>query len=111
LKLPAYGTIKYFERTQRDFRIMNRFGLGATVKYIRNYDLFSLDNTLSAGGDLFYQSGPVESYLNINGARGDILHTLTDETISNAGFFISNHTDITAQTLTSAYSQVRQSAF
>jgi iron complex outermembrane recepter protein len=97
VEVTAYGTIKYFERTQRDYRIMNRFGLGSTLKYIRKYSIFSVDNTLSFGGDLFYQTGPVENYPNVNGARRDDLQQLTDETIANVGFFLSNNTEISAQ--------------
>jgi len=94
-EVTAYGTIKYFERTQRDYRIMNRFGLGGTAKYTKNFPVFNMKNSLSAGADLFYQTGPVEQYVNVNGARTDELQYLTDETISNAGFFISNYTKIT----------------
>jgi iron complex outermembrane recepter protein len=93
-EVTGYGTIKYFERAQRDYRIMNRYGIGGTAKYIGKYSLFSMPNILSAGGDLFYQTGPVENYPNINGSRRDDLQGLTDETISNIGFYLSNNTAV-----------------
>jgi iron complex outermembrane recepter protein len=96
-EVTGYGTIKYFERTQRDFRIMNRYGVGGTAKYSGHYNLFNLPNTVSAGADLFYQAGPVENYPNIFGVRQDDLQSLTDETISNVGVFLSNSTRLTEQ--------------
>lgn len=33
IELTTYGTIKYFERTQRNFRIFNRYGLGSSVRF------------------------------------------------------------------------------
>ena len=93
-EVTAYGTIKYFERTQRDYRIMNRFGLGGTAKYISRFEIAGVKNTLSAGPDFFYQTGPVEQYPNIGGARRDDLQGLTDETIANLGVFISNSTQL-----------------
>jgi iron complex outermembrane recepter protein len=95
IELTGYGTIKYFERTQRDFRIINRYGTGATGKYLRNYSLFSMDNSISLGMDVFYQTGPVENYLNISGLRSDSLQSLRDETIANVGIFLSNNTEFT----------------
>lgn len=94
-EVTAYGTIKYFERTQRDYRIMNRFGLGGTAKYITRFEIAGVKNTLSAGPDFFYQTGPVEQYPNVAGARRDDLQALTDETIANVGLFLSNNTQIT----------------
>jgi len=91
----GYGTMKYFERAQKDYRIMNRYGVGGTAKYLRHFSLFDVKNTLAVGTDLFYQSGPVENYPNVNGARRDDLQELTDETISNIGVYLSNSSQLT----------------
>jgi iron complex outermembrane recepter protein len=92
LEITGYGTIKYFERAQRDYRVMNRFGIGGSVRYINRSEIFNRDNEFSTGADFFYQAGPIESYTNINGERSDILLLLTNETISNSGaYFLNNY--------------------
>jgi iron complex outermembrane receptor protein len=90
LELTAYGTMKYFERTSNLYRIINRNGIGASARFV-NYSLIAgLENEFSAGGDLLYQTGPVEIYNNINGRKGDLLLSLVDESISNNGLYYSN---------------------
>lgn len=91
IEATAYGTIKYFERTQRNYRIINRYGLGASVRYTnKSIPFLERENEFSIGGDLLYQTGPIEDYNNINGKKGDLLNSLTDETIGNSGLFIQN---------------------
>ncbi len=40
IELTAYGTIKYFERTAREYRIINRYGLGSSFKFMNKSKLF-----------------------------------------------------------------------
>ncbi|GAB4294851.1 MAG: TonB-dependent receptor PqqU [Ignavibacteriaceae bacterium] len=95
IELTAYGTIKYFHRTSTVYRIINRYGLGSSFRYIYRTELpGSRKNEFSLGGDLLYQTGPIEFYDNINGMKSDILNGLTDETIGNNGFYFSNMTEI-----------------
>lgn len=95
VELTTYGTIKYFERTQRNYRIINRYGLGASLRFTNKSILFqNLENEFSLGGDFFYQTGPIEDYNNISGKKGDILNYLTDETIGNSGFYIQNNFEL-----------------
>jgi iron complex outermembrane receptor protein len=86
----AYGTIKYFERTARMYRIINRTGLGASARFVNHSTLFDHANEFSVGGDLLYQTGPIQEYNNINGKKGDNLQKVTDEGIANVGFYFSN---------------------
>ncbi|MCS7052999.1 MAG: TonB-dependent receptor [Ignavibacterium sp.] len=95
VELTTYGTIKYLERTQRNYRIINRYGLGASLRFSNKSTLLqNLNNEFSLGGDFFYQTGPVEDYNNISGKKGDILNYLTDETIGNSGFYIQNNFEL-----------------
>jgi len=94
IELTAYGTIKYFERTAKDYRIINRYGIGSSFKFMNKSKFFEHSNEFSIGGDLLYQAGPIESFKNIFGQRGDGVDKLTDEVIGNAGFFISNSFDV-----------------
>lgn len=90
LELTTYGTIKYFHRTSRDYKIIDRYGIGANFKFVNHIKIFDRENEFSVGSDLLYQTGPVEYYNNINGKKGDILSALVDESISNTGFYLSN---------------------
>lgn len=90
LEITGYGTLKYFHRTDKRYRIITRYGLGSTVKYINRDNLFGLENEFSVGADLFYQGGPIERYNNLNGIKGDQLNQLQDEIISNAGTYVQN---------------------
>jgi len=94
IEVLPYGTIKYFHRTAADYRIMNRYGLGSSYRYISRHTIAGLDNEFSIGGDFLYQTGPIESYDNIGGQKGDQLLALTDETIGNNGFYFSDFLEL-----------------
>ena len=94
IEILPYGTIKYFHRTAADYRIMNRYGLGSSYRYINRHTIAELDNEFSIGGDFLYQAGPIESYDNIGGQKGDVLSSLTDETIGNNGFYFSDFLEL-----------------
>lgn len=95
VEITTYGTIKYFERTQRSYRIINRYGLGASGRFTNKMILFgNLENEFTIGGDYLYQTGPIEDYNNIAGKKGDLLNNLTDETIGNSGIFIQDNIEI-----------------
>ncbi len=94
IEILPYGTIKYFHRTSGQYRVMNRYGLGSSFRYINRHTIANLDNEFSVGGDLLYQTGPIEWYQNIGGQKGDQLDALTDETIGNNGFYFSNYLEL-----------------
>ena len=94
IEILPYGTIKYFNRTSAEYRVMNRYGLGSSFRYINRHTIANLDNEFSIGGDLLYQTGPVEWYENIGGQKGDQLNALTDETIGNNGLYLSDFLEL-----------------
>ena len=94
VEVTAYGTIKYFERTSRLYRIINRYGLGISGKYIHRHHIGKRKNEFLVGGDFFSQPARVEYYDNINGQRSDQILQLTDETIDNTGFYLSDNFEI-----------------
>ena len=94
IEILPYGTIKYFHRTSADYRIMNRYGLGSSFRYINKHSIANLDNEFSVGGDLLYQTGPIEWYENIGGQKGDQLNALTDESIGNNGLYLSDFLEL-----------------
>ncbi|MBX2992940.1 MAG: TonB-dependent receptor [Bacteroidetes bacterium] len=90
VEVTGYGTMKYFHRTAATYRVFNRNGIGGSARFTNRTELAGHKNEFSLGGDLFYQSGPIEEYNNLSGKKGDLLVELTDETISNAGFYVQN---------------------
>ncbi|MGH2575112.1 MAG: TonB-dependent receptor domain-containing protein, partial [Ignavibacteria bacterium] len=86
-EITAYGTIKDLERVSQTYRIFARSGIGASFRYINKLKILGRKNEFSIGGDLYYQSGPIEEFNSVLGAKGDELKTLFDESISNAGFY------------------------
>jgi iron complex outermembrane receptor protein len=103
IEFTGYGTIKYFERTARTYRIFNRHGIGASGRFTNNSTLGGHKNQFSIGGDLFFQTGPIEDYNNINGRKGDNLDVLTDETITNAGMYLQNSYSIINDVFTALF--------
>jgi iron complex outermembrane recepter protein len=87
----GYGTIKYFNRVSRTFRIFDRFGLGGSFRYINKLNISGRTNEFSIGGDFFVQTGPIAEFDNIGGVKSDIIVNLNDETMSNIGFYFVEH--------------------
>lgn len=98
-ELTAYGTIKYFERTAKEYRIINRYGLGVRANYLNKTKILERTNEFSVGADLLFQPARTEYYDNINGKKGDQLFQLYNEKIYNNGFYLSNNYEILKQRL------------
>ena len=111
IEVTAYGTIKYFERTSREYRVINRYGLGFSGKYINRQQIGKRTNEVMVGGDIFAQPARVEFYENINGNRGDQIQQLTSENITNKGLYFSDNFEILPDKmfvlLTGRYDNVR----
>lgn len=90
LEFTGYATIKYFERAKRNYRIINRYGLGANLRFVNKSHIFGHYNEFSVGGELQFQNGPVESYDNINGSKGDNLTRLINNKMFNGGLYFLN---------------------
>lgn len=93
-ELTTYATIKYFERTNKEYRIINRNGLGLRTRYINTSNLFGRKNELAIGADVLFQPARTEYYDNLNGKKSDQLLQLLNEKIFNNGFYISNNFEI-----------------
>ena len=97
IEITSYGTIKYFDRTAKDYRIINRYGLGLSAKYINKTEFWGHVNEFSVGGDMFSQPARTEYYENIAGAKGDQILQLVSENIGNMGFYLSENFEIVQQ--------------
>lgn len=87
IEFTGYGTIKYFERTASNYRIINRNGLGGSTRWVHKTSLFDFPIELSFGADVFHQYGPIEDYPNFGGNKGEPITGLVDQTIDNVGAY------------------------
>jgi len=94
IEVITYATLKYFERTSREYRIINRSGMGLTARYVHKSQIGRSNNEFSVGGDLLFQPARTEYYDNINGQKGDQIIQLTNEKIGNTGFYFSDNFEI-----------------
>jgi iron complex outermembrane recepter protein len=94
IEVTAYGTIKSFDRTAKDYRIINRYGLGLSTKYVNRSRIGKRNNEFSVGTDLYTQPARIENYQNIDGAKGDQLLQLNTEDASNIGFYFTENFEI-----------------
>ncbi len=94
IEVTGYGTIKYFDRTARDYRIINRYGLGLSLRYVNRLRIGSRHNEFSVGHEIYAQPARIEYYDNINGAKGDGINQIEKENIANRGFYISDNFEI-----------------
>lgn len=94
IEITGYGTIKYFERTSKEYRIINRYGIGLTARYTHESKIGRSRNEFSAGGDLLLQPARTEFYRNLSGTKDDLLYRLLGEKISNTGFYFSDNFEI-----------------
>lgn len=94
IELTGYGALKYFERAAANYRVINRYHIGTTARFVNKMDFGQFSNEVQFGLDLYTQAGPEDAYNNINGKKGDILEGIVEESISNTGFYIQNTTDL-----------------
>jgi len=94
IEITSFGTIKYFERTSREYRIISRYGLGMRANFTNTTKIGRHTNEFSLGGDLLLQPARTEYYDNIGGVKGDQIKQLLDEKISNTGFYVSENFEL-----------------
>jgi iron complex outermembrane receptor protein len=114
VEVTGYGTIKDLSRTAATYRVFTRYGVGSNFRWVNQSKIANNNNEFSVGGDFYYQTGPINEFNNIGGIRGDELQALTDETISNVGFYFTEqyylYKDYLSLLLTGRYDRVNVSA-
>lgn len=114
IEVTGYGTIKDLSRTAATYRVFTRYGVGSNFRFINQSKIANRSNEFSIGGDFYYQTGPINEFNNIGGIRGDELQALTDETISNIGFYFTEqfylYKDYLSLLITGRYDRVNVAA-
>lgn len=91
----GYGAIKNLMFTTNTlYNIKYKYVLGGTIRFTSRHPLLKRENEITAGVDYNFVTGPLSSYTNINGSKGDDLNEQNTETQSNYGFFVENQINI-----------------
>lgn len=94
IEVTGFGSIKYFERTSKEYRIINRYVFGFSPRYITKFAIAGHQNELSVGADIYSQPARTEYYDNIGGQKGDRLNQLVEDNITNMGVYVSENFEI-----------------
>jgi len=91
----GFGGVKDLQYTTNTlYFVKYRYNAGSTLRYTSRYPLFGSENEFTAGIDYNYVTGPVTSYTNSGGNKGDDLQSENTETQKNLGLFIENQYNI-----------------
>ena len=94
LEISGYGKIESYIRSTREFKIVNKFGLGITAMYVNTTRFGRFNNVFSVGGNLYTQPERTEEYENFGGEKSDQIEQLKNEKSGRTGFFCSDHFEI-----------------
>lgn len=91
IEVLGFGAIKDIEFTTNIYyNIKYKYVLGSTFRYTNRGSLLKRENEFTAGFDYNYVTGPLTSFANINGVKGDDLQAQNTETQTNYGAFALN---------------------
>ena len=94
VEVTGYGKIESYVRSTREYKIVNKYGLGLTAMYSNTSRFGRFTNTFSVGGDLFTQPERTEEYENFGGEKSDQMEQLKNEKSGRIGFFCSDNFEI-----------------
>lgn len=91
----GYGAVKDLVFTTNTlFNVKYKYVAGGTLRYTSRHEIFKRENEFTAGADYNYVTGPLSSYTNLGGIKGDELQAQNIETQSNYGFFFENQVNL-----------------
>ena len=93
-EISGNGSIEYFERVTKEFKITTRYIMGLSARYYNNSRFWNRNSEFSAGGDLLHQPERKEEYENFGGQRSDNLEQIEVEKTSISTCFISENFEI-----------------
>ena len=93
-EISGNGSIEYFERVTKEYKITTRYTMGLSARYCNNSRFWNRNSVFSAGGDLFHQPERKEEYENFGGQRSDNLEQIEVEKTSIANCYISENFEI-----------------
>lgn len=91
----GFGTVRNLEFTTNVlYNIRQKYVLGTMARYIGTSPVLGRQNEFTAGVDYFYVTGPLNSYDNVAGQKGDQLQAQLDETQFNIGAYLQDQINI-----------------
>ena len=90
-ELTGYGKVYNLQATTNTlYTYSDKNVYGAFVKFVNKSSIFSKKNQFSTGIDYAFANGPISSYANINGKKGDDLQQQNKEALTNFGIYIQD---------------------
>ncbi|HWA06366.1 MAG TPA: TonB-dependent receptor [Ignavibacteria bacterium] len=91
----GFGSVKDLHYTTNTlYFIKYKYTTGATLRYTGRHPVLGRDNEFTAGIDYNYVTGPLTSYNNSAGSKGDDLQSQNTEGQSNFGVFFENQINL-----------------
>ncbi len=91
IELTGYGKVYNLQYTTNTlYTYSDKNVYGAFLKYVNKAEIFNTNNQFSTGIDFAYAYGPISSYSNISGIKGDELQAQNTEKLKNFGIYIQN---------------------
>lgn len=95
IELLGYGSVKDIQYTTNTlYFVKYKYTAGTTLRYTHRGNLLGRENEMTAGIDYSYVTGPLTSYNNTAGNKGDDLISQNTETQQNAGIFFEDQLNI-----------------
>ncbi len=95
IEFTGYGAIKDLQYTTNTlYNIQYKYVLGANLRYVNRSPVLKRENEFTAGADYSYVTGPLSTYNNVNGNKGDELNSQNTETQGNYGFYFQNQINL-----------------
>ena len=95
IELLGYGAIKELDFTTNFlYNIKNKNVLGSSLRFTNRSELMNRGNEVTTGFDYSFVTGPLTSYNNVAGNKGNDLQASNQETQNNYGFFLEDQLDL-----------------
>ena len=95
VEISAYGGIKELTKVDNEsYAVSTRYSLGTLTRYTNRGHILNLENTITAGFDYAYQSGPLTAFENISGNPDFSIQDSYDGSVGNVGFYFLDHIDL-----------------
>jgi iron complex outermembrane recepter protein len=94
VEISGFTKIESYTRITKEYKIVNKYGLGLTARYANTTRFGRFSNVFSVGGDLFMQPERTEEYEHFAGQKSDQLEQIKTEKTGNVGLFCSDNFEI-----------------
>ena len=100
IEYTGFGSLNDLEYTDvGSYNKKLKYVLGSMIRFVSKAPVLKRENEFTCGIDYFYVTGPLSTYNNINGTKGDELNLQRIETQGNLGGYFQNQLNILKQKL------------